>query len=214
MTEREAREVILARLRAQYREVPHPAAWRSRRHFGDLTRRFESSLRLVGGEPRRAPSLTKALDVLDKYFHEVDARRVIVNPDPPLDTVDFPARWPDMDWYVVGRTAGDARNFAAVADIGISSGTAALAETGTVVIESGYAHSRMAVLLPPVHIVLIPTERLTTDLFTWVAGRSRPFPAALTLITGPSKTADIEQTLAIGVHGPGRFIVILVDAWL
>jgi L-lactate dehydrogenase complex protein LldG len=67
----------------------------------------------------------------------------------------------------------------------------------------------MATLLPPVHIALVPESRLTADLFTWTAARQGPLPANVTLVSGPSKTADIEQTMAIGVHGPKRFIVVL-----
>ncbi|MEZ4767250.1 MAG: LUD domain-containing protein [Caldilineales bacterium] len=78
-------------------------------------------------------------------------------------------------------------------------------------VTSGPGRSRLVPLLPPVHIALAPTSRLTSDLFTWTAQRGGDVPSNLTLITGPSKTADIEQTLAIGVHGPKRFIVILYD---
>ena len=57
--------------------------------------------------------------------------------------------------------------------------------------------------------------RLTTDLFTWVSewqrGEPGSMPANVTLISGPSKTADIEQTLAVGVHGPKRLIVLLYE---
>ena len=94
---------------------------------------------------------------------------------------------------------------------------AALAETGTVVVSSGPGRSRLTTLLPPVHLALAPTSSLTNDIFTlvktstWRAARGGEMPAAMTLISGPSKTADIEQTMAIGVDGPKRFIVVLYD---
>jgi L-lactate dehydrogenase complex protein LldG len=116
---------------------------------------------------------------------------------------------------LAGETAGGSeeawRDFCAGADAGLTAVDAALAETGSLVVSSGPGRSRMVSLLPPVHIALVPASSLTPDLFTWTAARGQAVPAALTLISGPSKTADIEQTLAIGVHGPKRLIVILVE---
>jgi len=67
----------------------------------------------------------------------------------------------------------------------------------------------MVSLLPPVHIALVAAGCLTSDILTWAAARPGDLPASVTAISGPSKTADIEQTLAIGMHGPKRVIVIL-----
>ncbi len=133
----------------------------------------------------------------------------MANAEPLLLELDLPQRYPEIEWHIVGQTGEDLRAFCTSADVGLSSADAALAETGTVVISSGPGRSRLATLLPPVHIALVPTTCLTTDIFTWTAARQGALPSALTLITGPSKTADIEQTLAIGVHGPKRFMVIL-----
>jgi L-lactate dehydrogenase complex protein LldG len=111
----------------------------------------------------------------------------------------------------VGQTPGDLKAVCAAADVGISGADAALAETGSVVISSGPGRSRLATLLPPVHVALVSTTLLTSDLFTWTAARQGDLPANVVLVSGPSKTADIEQVLAIGVHGPKRFIVVLYD---
>ena len=113
----------------------------------------------------------------------------------------------------MGETEGDLRAFCAEADAGLSGAGAALAETGSIIISSGPTNSRLATLLPPVHLALVPTSCLTADLFTWLAARRGEWPAALTMISGPSKTSDIEQTLITGVHGPKRFIVILYHSY-
>ena len=134
-----------------------------------------------------------------------------VNAEPPLDGIDLAARWPNVEWHVTGQSSGDLRAFCAAADAGITGVDAALAETGTIVVSSGPGKSRLVSLLPPVHIALVPTSSLTVDLFTWTAARGGAMPASVTLISGPSKTADIEQVMAIGVHGPKRLIVILYD---
>ena len=203
------RDQILTTLRQQERSVTHPPAWQSRRQFDDLAMRFTASLTAAHGEVHRAGSLAEALDLLGHVLTGLGAARAAANDEPPLDGIDLAARWPGIQWHVAGQQVDDLRAFCATADAGVTGVDAVLAETGTIVVSSGPGRSRMVPLLPPVHIALAPTSRLTTDLFTWTAGRSGAMPSALTLISGPSKTADIEQTMAIGVHGPKRLIVIL-----
>jgi L-lactate utilization protein LutC len=207
-----ARDEILGRLRKQNGEASLPAPWRSRRQFTDLAARFSEALTAVKGEVRRAADLDGALEEVAQILEEIKATRGIVDDDPLLDKIDLAKRWPDVNWFTVGRNEGDLRQFAAAADVGISIAEAALAETGSVVVSSGPGRSRFTSLLPPVHLALVPTSRLTPDIFTWIAGHDRQFPSSLTLISGPSKTADIEQTMAIGVHGPGRFVAILYES--
>jgi L-lactate dehydrogenase complex protein LldG len=96
--------------------------------------------------------------------------------------------------------------------IGITSADYALADTGTLVMLASVAEARLVSLLPPIHIALVPREKLLSgldELFDRV-----PKPAAVSssmvLITGPSRTADIEQILVRGVHGPGELHVVLL----
>jgi L-lactate dehydrogenase complex protein LldG len=205
------RDQILTILRQQERAVTHPPAWQSRRQFDDLADRFDASLTAAHGEVHRAGSLAEALDLLGRVLAGLGAARVAVNAEPPLDGVDLTTRWPDIQWRVAGQGDDDLRAFCAAADAGVTGVDAVLAETGTIAVSSGPGKSRLIPLLPPVHIALAPTPKLTSDLFTWTAGRGGAMPSSLTLISGPSKTADIEQTMAIGVHGPKRLIVILYE---
>lgn len=96
--------------------------------------------------------------------------------------------------------------------VGISSADYALANTGTLVMLSSPAESRLVSLLPPFHIAVVPVERILTSLDELLS--VVPDPAKITssmvLITGPSRTADIEQILVRGVHGPGEIHVVLV----
>ncbi len=205
------REQILASLRQQERAVTHPPAWETRRRFDDLAERFTASLTAGAGEVHRAASLAEALEILGQLLAELPARQVAVNAEPPVEGIDLAARWPNVEWHVTGHSSGDLRAFCAAADAGITGVDAALAETGTIVVSSGPGKSRLVSLLPPVHIALVPTSSLTVDLFTWTAARGGAMPASVTLISGPSKTADIEQVMAIGVHGPKRLIVVLYE---
>jgi L-lactate dehydrogenase complex protein LldG len=86
----------------------------------------------------------------------------------------------------------------------------AVAETGTIVCASTGGRAVQAGLLPAHHVAIVRRERIfdsLDDLFAAVSGAP---PTNLTLVTGPSRTADIELTLAIGVHGPERLDIILV----
>jgi L-lactate dehydrogenase complex protein LldF len=99
-------------------------------------------------------------------------------------------------------------------DAGITGALLGFADTGSILIAETQYNPHITSLLPPVHIALLPAAALRPSLAHWLASESRPtlgrFPA-LCLITGPSRTADIEMTLTLGVHGPGELSVFLVD---
>ena len=100
----------------------------------------------------------------------------------------------------------------ATADVGISSADYALADTGTLVMLASPAEARLISLLPPVHIAVLPKDRLLSgldELFT-ILPRPADRTSSMVLITGPSRTADIEQILVRGVHGPGEIHVVVV----
>ena len=104
------------------------------------------------------------------------------------------------------------RNLCATADFGITSADYALADTGTLVMLSSREKARMISLLPPVHIAVVPYSRILTgldELFTVLPDPSAQ-SSSMVLITGPSRTADIEQILVRGVHGPGEIHVVVV----
>ena len=100
----------------------------------------------------------------------------------------------------------------AMAGVGITGADYALADTGSLVLMSSADEARMISLLPPAHIALVPLERMLTGLDELLS--VVPDPAEVTssmlLITGPSRTADIEQILVRGVHGPGEIHVVLL----
>lgn len=206
-----AREEILERLRRQARAEELPPAWESQRQFEDPASRFAAALEAVKGEVRRVPDLEAAFAEVDAILRQVEARAVVANDERPLQAAELEQRWPQCEWHIVERTDGDLREFCARADVGLSGAEAALAETGSIVVRSGPGKSRLVTLLPPVHVALVPASCLVPDIFTWTAGRSGELPANVVLISGPSKTADIEFELTLGVHGPGRLIVVLYD---
>ena len=97
-------------------------------------------------------------------------------------------------------------------DAGVTGVRFAIAETGSLVIEGSRAHGRALSLVPPVHIAVVEAKSLLPDLVDLFEHLARDAQAANTvIITGPSKTADIEMNLVTGVHGPGAVQVFLLQ---
>ncbi len=104
------------------------------------------------------------------------------------------------------------RRLCATTDFGITSADYAVCDTGTLVMIASPREARLVSLLPPAHIAVVPLEKMLTGLDELFSLLPRPAEqtSSMVLITGPSRTADIEQILVRGVHGPGRLKVVLV----
>jgi L-lactate dehydrogenase complex protein LldG len=113
----------------------------------------------------------------------------------------------------VAHASGSDKPFFA-ADVGITGVDFLIAETGSLVMRSSPGQPRSISLLPPVHIALAERRQIVPDLFDLFHELGNPpaLPSCLTLITGPSKTGDIELRLVTGVHGPGTVHVLMVDS--
>lgn len=97
----------------------------------------------------------------------------------------------------------------AIEDAGVSEALYALADTGSVVLAASPDEPRARSLLPFSHVTLVDRARILPgleELFERVAG---DLPSVLAIVTGPSRSADIEQRLTVGVHGPGDVHVVI-----
>jgi L-lactate utilization protein LutB len=92
--------------------------------------------------------------------------------------------------------------------------THAIAETGSLVLHAGTAEGagveRLDSLAPRTHVAVVLTAQIVPSLWDYLSTASSSEPASRIIVTGPSKTADIEGVLITGVHGPGRVVVVLV----
>jgi L-lactate dehydrogenase complex protein LldG len=93
------------------------------------------------------------------------------------------------------------------AEAGVTGAVAAIAETGTLLLVEGEGTPLAASLLPGTHIALLDSQQLCQTLNEALALPQALSAPAAVLISGPSRTADIEMSLTIGVHGPGRLQV-------
>jgi L-lactate dehydrogenase complex protein LldG len=113
----------------------------------------------------------------------------------------------DLDEVAVTPSAADVFSF----DVGISGAQAGIAETGTLLLDSSRERHRLVSLVPPVHIAILDASQIVSSLGEALAlmRKDKTISPIVTLVTGPSRTADIELTLAIGVHGPQELFVII-----
>ncbi len=95
--------------------------------------------------------------------------------------------------------------------VGITGGSAAIAETGTLVVASGQGQPLITSLFPEVHMAVIKSSEIVLSLEEALQMDILRKASSTALITGPSRTADIEMTLTIGVHGPGELLVYIVE---
>jgi L-lactate dehydrogenase complex protein LldG len=95
---------------------------------------------------------------------------------------------------------------------GISRAAYGVVSTGSVVLASSPDEPRSRHLLPEVHVSLLREDALVADLAELVAALGGRLPSALAIVTGPSRSADIEQRLVVGVHGPREVHVVLEPA--
>ena len=169
--------------------------------------RFARALEKLGGKAQRVSSPAEAGRAVAALIGD---RPAVASEAPYLAECGI-TRLPSVQSGF--RDPAALRAACAAAEFGITSADYALADTGTLVIASSPREPRLISLLPPVHVAVLPAERLLTGLDELLA--LAPAPAertsALVLITGPSRTADIEQILVRGVHGPGQIHVIVVD---
>jgi len=94
----------------------------------------------------------------------------------------------------------------------VSTALYGLADTGSVVLAASPDEPRARSLLPFVHVSLLAESRILPGLPELFEAVGDDLPSALAIVTGPSRSADIEQHLVVGVHGPGEVHVVLTDA--
>ena len=124
---------------------------------------------------------------------------------------EFPRQGIDCQVYDMAIEAWKTEMFTAT-PASLTAARAAIAETGTLILWPDAAEPRLMSLVPPLHIVLLDAARIYNTFFEAMTaeGWSQGLPTNALLISGPSKTADIQQTLAYGAHGPKELVVLML----
>jgi L-lactate dehydrogenase complex protein LldG len=184
---------------------------------GTAVERFGRALEAVAGRCVVVRGEAAAADAVRRIILERGARRVAVSDSPlarraagiaeALAAADTGGETELID------DAGAAELFDC--DLGVTGAQWGVAETGTLVLESDAERHRLASLVPATHVAIIEARNIRQTLgevLSAIGDKGKEsLSRAVTFITGPSRTSDIELTLAIGVHGPAELYVIIVE---
>jgi len=187
---------------------------------GDLCTEFAREVYEVGGEPILVANDAAALEAYERLVDQYQMRSVVSWHHPLLERIGaraFLARR-GIEWWDYSALASlpvDERRAKLLAAGGcLSSVDFAIAETGTLLVCAKPGQERLASLIAPVYVTIVERAQIVPDLFDAFAKLGElgfdDIPSNIALITGPSKTGDIELQLTTGVHGPGKWHVIVI----
>ena len=158
----------------------------------------------------------EALRRLDDILKEADSRTAVLSEDDIIGSLNVEELLNGRDIDVLDRKGEhfQHRDASFSADAGITGADYALADTGTIVIFHNSSNNRLISLAPPTHVAIVDMKNLLPDIDTLVGvtmSDERGMPSAMSLITGPSMTADIALQATYGMHGPKNLQVILIE---
>ena len=175
---------------------------------GTAVERFKQALEAVAGKCFVVGDEAGAAEVVRQIVEQRNSQRVAVSDSPLAGRVVSLAALPAE----VLENAAVENLFES--DLGVTGAQWGVAETGTLVLESDKERHRLASLVPAAHVAVVEARNVRQTLGEVLreigGGGAEALSRAVTFVTGPSRTSDIELTLAIGVHGPGELYVIIV----
>ncbi len=174
---------------------------------------FAAALRRIGGHAYRAANSEEARARLGLILHESDTHRVVWADAPAIRDLNIELIGGQVEFVRVLAGDDSLRGLVQVGDAALTGAEYGIAATGSLVMVTGADQPRMLSALPATHIAILKTGQLVPtfeDLVPFVREAVHRV-SNITLVTGPSRTGDIEQTITIGAHGPRNVHVILVD---
>jgi L-lactate dehydrogenase complex protein LldG len=213
-----ARERILARIRkAQGRGASRPSraeleaidTYLSAHPRGTLPQVEADVLARFRGRAESMQSTTE--EVATEADVPAAVARYLKSSGVPLAGCVWP-RLAHLDWKAAGLSL-EPRAANGEDAVGVTGAFAAIAETGTLALAAGTDTPATASLLPETHIAVVSAGRIVAhmeDVFALAREAFGELPRAINFVSGPSRTADIDQTIVLGAHGPSRVHIVLV----
>jgi L-lactate dehydrogenase complex protein LldG len=170
---------------------------------------FREGFVAAGGQLHLVTNAAATVATVCALIQKLAVRKLLVGRGPFVNSLGLEPHLSALDVEMGSPDSPVDALFAA--DASVTGVSHLIAETGTLVVRSAPQEPRSLTLLPPIHIAVAHEDQIVPDLFDLFGpNAAEGLPSCLTLITGPSKTGDIELQLVTGVHGPGQLHVVLV----
>jgi L-lactate dehydrogenase complex protein LldG len=188
----------------------------------DVVERYVAEATKIGGRVTRCETWDAARDAVEHFLRTNEPNTALCWRHPTLDRLQLAELLEAHGVELVdamslaGLSREAQRHKMLSTDVGITSTTWAVAETGSLFNMHGPGNERVTSLLPPVYLAVIERSQIVADLFDVFdcvneqTVANEKLPSNATFISGPSKTGDIEMQLVTGVHGPGKWHVVVV----
>lgn len=200
-----------ANLESKCKTILNDAFEKSDNLFDQLAKRAESS----GWRVVKLSDLRSVGEYVSILAAERNSGSVVASGQEVIQNIELQDHV-DTDVFFIQKSMEDAREKCIEADIGVTGVEYAIAETGTCVLTAGDRLNRLVALTPPVHVAVVTKGQVLPSLDELFVLRQKDskeeaMPAYTNLISGPSRSADIEYKLITGVHGPGEVHLVLVN---
>jgi L-lactate dehydrogenase complex protein LldG len=180
----------------------------------DLVDEFSEKLRALSGSVEIINNTKHLNKAVTAIFDKTDSKSFT-----GWDTEELAGLYKTLQQKGFKYTKSTRNDLQAKCDIGITLADYAISESGTIVLYNNKIQNRNCSLIVPIHIAILQKEKIVKSIFDIISTISKDYSSldsinelsnCITLITGPSRTADIELILTLGVHGPKELYVLVV----
>lgn len=183
-----------------------------------LVTRFEEEVKKVHGVVSRVSGHGELSSLLGALIEEKGIRNVVRWDTPALTNLDDALTGAGAKVLPISLEQNEVsgveqRNALAEADMGLTEVDYAVADIGSLVMRASGPQSRLASVIPPIHVAIVTPDKIVSSLHDLLPllNTADGLPSAVSLVTGPSRTADIETIRTVGIHGPIELHVVILE---
>ena len=193
-------------------------ATRNRLERGQLTDQFEEEVKKAHGVVSRVSGPGELAALLGALIEEKGIGKIVRWDTPSLANLDDALAGAGAEVLAInperdGSSRSDQRAALVEADMGLTEVDYAVADIGSLAMRASGSQSRLASVLPPVHVAVVTPDKIVGSLSELLPllNSGDGLPSAISLVTGPSRTADIETIRTVGIHGPIELHVVILE---